>query len=645
MIPITTYTFESILNYLILQKSTNARFVRNIVRLMDSLDRKAYEKDDYIITALNAITDVARLRHDGISNTMYIKNYLLQGPYDQKHISHIYQTFEPLGKNEYDNLGKIVRDYVDYTYLYQSRNDIMSAYDELMNAHGKMATDTIDHLKDILENLVSVMRRANVMRESNEAVSVSAKPTKELKSELGKLYDNLTDPANIFKTGLKELNRFLNGGLRRKGMVIIYGPTNSFKSGALLYFALWIIQFNPGLKPKTPGKKLGIVIVTMENTRDEELERIHAIYTQGMVNVKDITREVWMEQWEQIFSSLGTDIELHIIYKSPIDTTTLDIQASVEELEEDNNLEIMAVIIDHLGNIKSRNRSSNINEWRETVQIAYELSDWGKSSNRAILTAMHTNSEIDRQLADAIQAGKTNLVKMLGRHCIADAKYIDRAVDLSLYIYLEYNNIDGQWYLGWKFEKQRGKRDRGSNIFYHRLDNGITLQYDEGTPVCKSFPCIPGTENTIQSQQIALYSNGGQPRAASGFGQNPFQQGFTNPFNNKTVLGDTVRQNAPPAAILNAHPNTDYGIDTAISSPITDSEYAQSESIDEINNADFKDDSDDIEKMVNYAAEYDSIGVPLAFIPPDQDIDITESDFMPDTDEDYGEINEGDNNE
>lgn len=589
MMPITSYTFESILNYLLLPKTTNARYVRNIIKLMDSLDTKAYEKDDYLITVITVIIFVAQLRYDGVSNPTYIKNTLLQGAFNQKHITHIYKTFEMLERNEYEHLGKTVRDYVDYMYLFQSRNDILMAYDELMNTNGKMAVGAIEQLKNTLEDLLSVMRRADVTRNEDESVSISAKPTKELRLELNKLYDELTDPRNIFKTGLKELNRFLNGGARRKGMIVICGPTNSFKSGVLLYFALWIIQFNPGLKAKIPSKKLAVVIVTMENTRDEELERIHAIYTQGMVNVQDISKDVWVEQWEQIFPSLGTEIELHILYRSPIDTTTIDIQASIEELEEDNNLEVMAVIIDHLGNIKARNRQGNTNEWRDTVQITYELSDWAKSSNRALITAMHTNSQLDERIAEAIQSGKTNLIKMLGRHCIADAKYIERAVDITLYILREFNNIDGHWYLGMKFEKQRGKRDRGSNMFYHRLENDITLQYDEGTPVCKSFPCLPGTENTIQTQQMAAATGRQGPIPQPVFGQNPFQNGFTNPFGEKTPAY------TPPQPVLNEHPDIDYDI----SKEMQDIPSVSEDPIEEINGTDFKNDSEEFDKMIN----------------------------------------------
>ena len=65
----------------------------------------------------------------------------------------------------------------------------------------------------------------------------------------------------------------------------------------------------------------------------------------------------------------------------------------------------------------------------------------------------------------------------------------------------ERSNIDGKWYLGFKYEKVRSKKSNGSNVFYHLLENEITLRYDQGLPGCNSYPCIPGTENAIQMAQ------------------------------------------------------------------------------------------------------------------------------------------------
>jgi len=589
VIPINAFIFESLLNYVILSKHVNIRFVRNIIKLLDMIDKSVYVKDTYITTVIQIIEMAAKMRYDGISNITYIRNIIENSSLEKKHVDTILKNIEPLDKSESENLNNIIRSYVEYAYIYQSRQDIMVCYDDLMNTQGKATEIAVKALQQKLEILLSNIRRADATRSEMEGVSISANPSKDLKIELGKLYDNLTDPCNILKTGLKELNRFLNGGFRRKGMVIIYGPTNSFKSGILLYSALWMIQFNPGLKAKEKEKKLAVAIVTMENTRDEELERIHAIYTQGMVDVQAIDKETWLSQWNEIFPNLSHDIELHIIYKSPIDTTTLDIQAAIEELEEDHKLEVMAVIVDHLGNIKSRNKNGGTNEWRETVQIAYELSSWAKTSNRALITAMHTNSAIDEKIAEAIAQGKTNIVRMLGRHCIADAKYIDRAVDLSLYIYREYSHLDGKWYLGFKTEKQRGRMHKGANMFYHRLDNEITLVYDENTSVIRSYPCIPGTENTIQMQQNQQTLTPQQPVMP------PMQAMVLSPFQGQAGHQFTGHQFVPP--ILNQQ------ISIPFDNPTT-KEFIDDHT-DNLTEEDFKDDTDELATMMESNQSYD----------------------------------------
>ena len=258
------------------------------------------------------------------------------------------------------------------------------------------------------------------------------------------------------------------------------------------------MTFNPNIKPKFPNKKLAILMITMENTVEETMDRIHAIYTAGQVDPRNITKEEYLKQWENIFENLNTNFKLYIRYKQP-GTTSVGIITEVQEIEEDDNVEIAAVIIDHLGNMGKLDK--NADDRKGLINTTYEISDWAKQTDRAVITAMHTNSSFDEIRAEAEQNGKTNIVRSMGRHCIADAKYIDRAVDQSIYMLKERSNIDGKWYLGFKYEKVRSKKSNGSNVFYHLLENEITLRYDQGLPGCNSYPCIPGTENAIQMAQ------------------------------------------------------------------------------------------------------------------------------------------------
>ncbi len=500
-LPITMETFSSILHYIISVKIISRKFIHNIMTLLEYLDRTPYDSDEEKQFVIDAIGYVAKMRYDGINNLTYVKNSLMQSNLNQSMVVTLYENLKEavseMTKEEYDNLERTVMDYVDFIYIFFVRPEIIKLYSELMGEGERPSIDVIHNLKDVFESTLSNIRKADTTRDDTGDISIDPKNKKTLGVRTNKLYDQLNDPSNNFKTGLKELNRFLNGGYKRSKMYIYYAPTNSFKSGVLLYNAIWFMKFNPNMKPKFPNKRLGILLLTMENSVDETLDRIHAIYTGGQVDPTRISREQYNQQWDEIWDDLfKSNFSLFVEYASP-GFTSVDIQALASTIEDDNNVELAAIIIDHLGNVGKLDKRAD--DRSGLIATAYELSDWAKRSDRLILTAMHTNSTFDGEISDAIANGKSNLVSMMGRHCIADAKYIDRAVDMSIYMYKEYSHYDGNNYLGFKYEKVRGKEQRGgSNIFYHKLENGITLRFDEGTQSCFSYPRIPGSETMAQ---------------------------------------------------------------------------------------------------------------------------------------------------
>jgi hypothetical protein len=507
LIPITIQTWESVLNYLISTRVVYRPFLRNIRRLIGIINRRPYETDDYKMFVINAIEYVSDVRYDGISNLNSVKLTLEQSGLDINYINHLYGNLATnsldFSKEEYDHLSIVIKEYTEYSYLYQHREKILSLFDELMapSFHRKALSNVVTSLKDDLESLLSNIRKSGIQNKDSEYLCIGAHPGEEMDAEINRLYDEITNPSNTFKTGLKELNRFLDGGFKRKQTTVFYGPPSNFKSGILLYAGLWIIQFNPNVQSKSPNKKVAVVLITMECTCFEEMDRIFSIYTSGDVDARTISHDQYCSQWSKIFSQLNDKFNLYIIYKSPITTTANDIQSSVEQLEEDENCEVVAVIIDHLGNIKKTDKS--VDDRKGLIETTYELSDWGKTTDRAMIMAMHTNSTLDTALAEAIESGKNNLIRMFGRHYIAESKYVDKAIDLSIYIVKEYSHITRKWYLGFKYEKRRQRKSARSNenIFYHELENEIVLAYDEGLDKCKSFPCIPGTEGSLQPQQ------------------------------------------------------------------------------------------------------------------------------------------------
>lgn len=504
-IPVTIQTLELSLYYLLSIPLIHKKFIKNIKDLLNMMDKTPYQNDDYQIFVIRAIEFTADLRGRGASNFKYIKSQLEQSGLDKNYVAKIYDDMSQneLSKEEYDNIVRVISDYVDYAYLYIARPLVMQCYDELISSNGNILSNAIAKLKKELESVVSHMRVADTSTNENNEIDFDGKGSKIPITDINRTYDNAHNPSKIFVTGLRELNRILNGGFQRGRTYIWYAPTNSFKSAILLYNALWIMEFNKDAKPKFPNKKLGILLLNMENSADETLERMFSIYSNGS-DVKEVDKETWVNEFP-IMQERWNDFRFYIRYVSP-GITPIEIESYVKELEEEKNVEICTVILDHLGNVGYvTKRAETYNAIKDTT---YALSHWAKENDILLITAMHTNSEFDAKLAEAQEAGQTNLVRKMGRHCIADAKAIDRVVDESIYILKEWNPYDSQWYIGFKRGKVRGSRRSGSDIFYHMLKNEIVLEYDnDPKKSCLSYPCVPGSSETIQMQQTKYHQN------------------------------------------------------------------------------------------------------------------------------------------
>ena len=81
------------------------------------------------------------------------------------------------------------------------------------------------------------------------------------------------------------------------------------------------------------------------------------------------------------------------------------------------------------------------------------------------------------------------------------------------------------------------------------MENEITLRYDQGSNVCNSFPCIPGTENSVQMAQAE----------ANGIVQSQ------TPFNNVSVMPPPPM---PQKVVPFGNSNAGNGVSSKMSRPM-----------------------------------------------------------------------------
>lgn len=543
--PVSVDVLENILNYLLTQFEPNKRFIKNIKTLFEVLDLRIFERNDYELTLVTVLQHVVMSRLQGVSDTGYILNYLRSINIAEDFIAGIETMIynkRNLGYDIYIHLDNMISGFLKYIFIFQFFPHFKKFYD-MFNFNGFIAIDNqVEDFLQCAEELVAKSRKVKRDRDAEKTISLNGTMTEDTIYSLSTVYDELTSPSSIYRTGLKELNRLLGGGFKRRRLYMFVGPTNNFKSGLLLYCALWIKQFNPEAKPKFSDKKLLVLVISMENDDIDTYDRLFSINTGGTLDIGNMYKEAYLEYWKTIFTKLNSNIDVELLYTAP--GKDIAYFRNKKQEYEDEGYEVIGMIIDHLGNTTA---TSSVGDTRkDLINNAYEMSDFAKSENIVCITAMHANSEFDNVLQKAKDEGKTNLVRMMGRHCIADAKYVDRAIDQTFYMLLEQSRIDGKMYLGLKREKTRQKRQMGADSFVMELVNGIVIQNDVYSNVSLTTPCIPGTEMNFNPMMQPISDPFDNNRGRSSF---RMQQNHIPPYmqfmENQDIMQMTQQQTEP----------------------------------------------------------------------------------------------------
>ena len=79
---------------------------------------------------------------------------------------------------------------------------------------------------------------------------------------LSKARKYLNDEKRIIKTGVKRLNKFLNGGWQPGRVYIVNGITGGWKSGLLLNAALWACRYNDDIVCNDRTKSPAVLYIT-----------------------------------------------------------------------------------------------------------------------------------------------------------------------------------------------------------------------------------------------------------------------------------------------------------------------------------------------------------------------------------------------
>jgi hypothetical protein len=195
------------------------------------------------------------------------------------------------------------------------------------------------------------------------------------------------------------------------------GITGGWKSMMLLATCYWIKKYNK-FEASEPGKRPTILYISNENGIPESVMRLFnmSVSDKDITNFepKDVVR--LMKQKGGLVLNDDADIDIVVQYYGNMEISTADLYGIIEDLEDDNR-EVICLVLDYIKRIRPAQKALD-----ERTQLAYasnELKDLAVKLHIPVITAQQINRAGNMTIDAAMESGKEDLARFLGRGNIA----------------------------------------------------------------------------------------------------------------------------------------------------------------------------------------------------------------------------------
>jgi hypothetical protein len=296
-------------------------------------------------------------------------------------------------------------------------------------------------------------------------------------------YNIITNPNRRLVTGMQGLNSIIGGGFENSRVYMFLGLAAVGKSMLLLNLLAQLKKYNANYVPKDPTKIPCIVLLTMENSVVETINRLFSIVTNGQ-------RLADCESAEEAIYKLRTEGGLTISDSSPIDIVvkykpnrsidTNYLYALCEDLEDEGR-EVICLMQDHVKRIRSIDRISELR--LELGAIVNEFKSFANEKDIPVISIGHLNREADKILENIKNSNKSiDSTKLLGKSVIGESFLMLDNLDFGANINIDYDEQENK-YMCFNVCKQRDNAERNYVVIPFATNSKIALCEDLYSPV------------------------------------------------------------------------------------------------------------------------------------------------------------------
>lgn len=325
--------------------------------------------------------------------------------------------------------------------------------------------DEMSHMVSIHNELVNdVEESSSIVFADNEAFDQSIESFIMTK----------TNDSEKLRTGIRALNGMLGGGFERKRVYAFMGIAGTGKSLTLLDLLIQVRNHNPHIVPKDKNKVPILVMLTMENSKEETIERLINMVN-GPTEWKSITVDVIKDLLRKngmfpasllVPGSVPSEYDtmISIEYKAGDSVDTSYLYDLYEELDR-NGYEMQALFMDYIARIRTVS-GDNKDLIARLGAVANEFKVFATAKDIPIITAAQINrtgalAVSERRQGRCSGNSRANLpydlVTSITSEHIGDSHKLIHNIDVAIAIVPEFegNNEANRKWLGCKVCKSR----------------------------------------------------------------------------------------------------------------------------------------------------------------------------------------------
>ena len=446
----------------------------NLRNLIYMVDPKTYINDSEKNERINFIKKGIEARLDNnLSDPYMIMTYINGGILDTGFIN--LEEFKGLTGAEINWMNTMVSETLKYSHVYNNVDTLLDVCTKIKSSDYGSKADVVKEFENVINGIQNDLRRSKNEDKNDIIFSLRDGYFEDVMYDT---YNTLSSPSRKLVTGMQGMNELLGGGFENGRCYVFFGLPGEGKSSTILNLIYQIKKYNKDYKTKDPTKRPCIILLTMENTVDETVERLFGVATRNN-RMTDYTPEnviKMLREEGELYLTDDSPIDIIIKFKPSNSVDTSYLYTLTEDLE-DQGMEAIAMFQDYIGRIRSVEKYQDTR--LEYGAIVDEFKVYAEIKDIPVITVAQLNRDASKHIDEGRKASKSDLVRLIGRSNISESMLILNNIDGGFLLAPE-KTREGERFLGVQRIKIRYKAGDMEYIYLPFEKDTLRLQEDFG---------------------------------------------------------------------------------------------------------------------------------------------------------------------